>query len=1002
MRLFILFLFQFLIISAVFCQVIVNEGCNKNYSCLLDENGDAEDWIELLNASTDPINLLNFSLSDKPTQTQMWTFPAFTLNPGEREVIFCSGKNRFLGESFDFCLSQQNFNPTVGWNTHNLSTPFQWDGISNLILNICSFNNAGYTENSIFYQSDTPFPSTVVSFVDGSPAACSSNAGQLYSRRPNIRINGFQIGFGASMNSNTDYPAPYGNWYWGARHQILYRAEELIAAGVNPGNINSISFEVASTNSEFYNYIDFYLKETDLNELSSEFVPLNGTKFHTNFKLDGNGESVYLFSETNQLVSQLRVESPQKDITCGHSPDASGVIKWMVPSPNDVNQTSQVFIDTLIQPTISVPTGIKTAAFSLTLINPNSQSIPNKMVYTLDGSAPAFNSSAYTTPININSSKVVRAAVFPLNQNQGILPSKDRVATYLYNVSHKSPILLVTTDSTNLYGSSGIFDNYNSDWIKPAHASFLDSIPGHPLIFETKTAMRPDGGAGGSRSQPQHSFRLSFDHGALGERKIENQLIPDRDKRFLFSDIYLRNGSNQYLNLPYKDASQVRMMSEGTKNYYSAYRPVSVYINGQYFGLYELREKFNSEYFNIHDGATTDSIEILSLSYFYNLVLRALEGNVDNFFNSYEEFLNINPINTDFFEKADKIFDLKHYSDYIIGESYMGNVDWPGNNIKIYRSDKTQNRWRFCLIDLELSMQPNGWTSCVDNHIRYMLDQNPDNPYINIWLKSIKNNEYLRYFINRYADLLNTSYQTDTLLNLENRFYYSMVQEMPNEFARWGDPNNINGQMAAFNSNHQIFRDQLACRGEEVRADILNEFDLEKQIDIVLDVYPQSAGSIKLNTINPTIYPWNGIYFDGVAISMEAVPNSGHEFSHWLPNTHISDSLSSKFEGNIDSLLSNFTAVFKALPKPDGSEISFSLYPNPANEEITLAHDNKTLAKGCFYTVYDLNGRVILSGKVLNDNLQTQIPIQGLGASCYFIQISKNQEILETIKFMKR
>jgi hypothetical protein len=98
--------------------------------------------------------------------------------------------------------------------------------------------------------------------------------------------------------------------------------------------------------------------------------------------------------------------------------------------------------------------------------------------------------------------------------------------------------------------------------------------------------------------------------------------------------------------LPYKDASQVRMMSEGTQNYYSSYRPISVYINGQYFGLYELREKFNSEYFNAHDGADTDSLEILSLSYFYNSFLRALEGDVDNFFNSYDQFLNINPINS--------------------------------------------------------------------------------------------------------------------------------------------------------------------------------------------------------------------------------------------------------------------------------------------------------------------------------------------------------------------
>lgn len=231
MRYSILFIFQFIFILNFYGQLVINEGCNKNYTSLLDENGDTEDWIEILNASANAINLLNYSLSDKPTQPEMWSFPDFILNPGDREIVFCSSKNRFLGGSFDFCLSQQNFNPIVGWNTHYFSTPFQWDGNSNIILNVCSYNNSGYTENSIFYQSDTPFPSTLVSFIDGSPAACSSNSGQIYSRRPNIRINGQQIGFGVTMNSNTDYPAPYGNWYWGARHQILYRAQELIMAG---------------------------------------------------------------------------------------------------------------------------------------------------------------------------------------------------------------------------------------------------------------------------------------------------------------------------------------------------------------------------------------------------------------------------------------------------------------------------------------------------------------------------------------------------------------------------------------------------------------------------------------------------------------------------------------------------------------------------------------------------------------------------------------------------
>jgi chromate transporter len=82
-----------------------------------------------------------------------------------------------------------------------------------------------------------------------------------------------------------------------------------------------------------------------------------------------------------------------------------------------------------------------------------------------------------------------------------------------------------------------------------------------------------------------------------------------------------------------------------------------------------------------------------------------------------------------------KYFDLKYYADYIIGETWAGNVDWPQNNIKIYRSNTTNYRWRFCLIDLEGAMDPFGFSNAFDDHIAYVLNADPNNPYINIFLR---------------------------------------------------------------------------------------------------------------------------------------------------------------------------------------------------------------------------------------------------------------------------
>jgi hypothetical protein len=981
-------------------QVFINEGCNKNFQTIQDEDGDFPDWIELYNAGSQTVNLNSFSLTDNPAQAKKWEFINVSIAPGEFKTVFCSGKNRMGGIPFQFGLSQTDYNPSFGWNTHTLSTPFQWDGVSNIVLNVCSYNNAQYTENSIVRQTATPFASTLASFIDASPAACTSPAGALYNQRPNLKINNFQIGNGTIQNTNTEYPAPYGNWYWGARHQILILASELQAAGVVAGPLSTIAFDVVSTIGELYTYVDFSITPTAMTELTGVFMPENGFQLHTNFKIDTQGESILLLNPDEVVISQLPVQSPVRDVSIGRFTDGTDVLKWLTPTPAVTNNSATTYTDTLISPVFSFPSGVYASSFGVTITNPNSPS-NTKLVYTLDGSTPSFNSTAYTSPIAVNATTVLRAKVYPLTTDLELLPSDNTVATYLFNVSHTTPIILVTTDETNLYGANGIFDNYNSDWLKPAHAAYLSEVSGHPLAFETNTAIRPDGGAGGSRSQPQHSFRLSFAHSALGEKPVEYPIIPDRPYRTTYSDVYLRNGSNQYLALPYKDASQVRMMSEGTKNYYSSYRPATVYINGQYFGLYELREKFNKEYFEIHDGADPDSIELLSLSYFYNLVLRAVEGNVGNFWNSYDSFLALNPADANYFTQADNYFDLKHYTDYIIGESWMGNVDWPGNNIKIYRSDKTQNRWRFGLIDLELSMQPNGWTSCTDNHIRYMLDRDPNIPYINIWLRSITNEVYRNYFINRYADQMNTSYKNDKIQAFEQAFFNGMFPEMPMQYARWGDPNNIQGQMDGFIQNHLTFKSELACRNNIVRANLVSEFNLEKQITLQLSVSPDSSGTIKLNTIQPEVYPWTGIYFDGVPVTMNAIPKAGFLFSHWEPNGFITDTLNPVFEGNV-SENTPFKAYFNELPPPvDGPEIHFSLYPNPASNQLILSHDNKTQAEGCLFEIYDLNGRILHEAPIDFTSNTTLIDLSKLRASLYFVKIKKNSATVDVIRFIK-
>jgi len=996
---FIAFIF---LVSGVFAQVVINEGSNMNYSSIADENGEYPDWVELYNAGSDTVSLLNYSLSDKPNNPTKWIFPNIKLPPGGFKTVFCSGKDRRPISGFINVINTGYYVPSVGWNTHEFASPFFWDGFSNILINTCSYNSTGYTTNSVFNQTATDFRSTLFNVLDGSPASCTAGYGSRAFQRPNMKLNGVAVGTGTVQNSPTDYPAPYGNWYWGARHQMLILASELTEAGLLAGDITSLAFDVVSTDpNTFYDYVDISMKLVSVTELPSAFETVDTNNFlHTNFKISSSGEVIYLFSPSQFPLSSLFINCSDLDNSRGSFPD--GTLDYFLfqhATPSSTNNLSMPYSDYLLAPVFTVPSGFYESPVSVSINNPNVS--PSAIYYTTDGSEPTISSQFYTgEPINISSSLVLKAKAFAFD----ILPGPNAVSSYFFDVNHTTPVLSVVTANENLYGENGIFDNWMFDWEKTSYVEYFDST--HNLIFSQRAGIQIDGGWGGARYNPQHSFRVELDDPVLGDGPIYYPMIPDKPGRMKYSKFYLRNGSNQYLVFPHKDACQVSSMGAGLNNYYSAWRPISVYINGSYFGLYELREKLDLEYFGILDGADPEQTDILSISAWYGGVLRAVEGSVDDFYDDYSAFTILNPADTAFWNQADQYFDLTYYNDYIIGESWMGNTDWPWNNVKIYRSDKTNFRWRFCLIDQELAMDPNGWTDCFYDHIAYMKNYDPGNPYINVWLRGIQNDRFRNYFINRFADVMNTTYKNDVIISRENRMYNQTVVEMPAEYTRWGDPNNIQGQMTAFTNNHLEFQLQLATRTSQVRNHIMSNFGLPNQVGLTLNVNPEGAGKIRISTITPETYPWQGVYFNGLPVKIEAIAAEGFTFLNWANNGLISDTLNAVFLDTLNtsnifdlSFDAYFYDIYTSTSKLEKSD-DFSLFPNPANNTLFL-RSNKHFGSNLNYQIINIEGQIVGEGKLAEGNKEAAIGIQSIPPSVYLLRLRNSKEVIKQLRFIK-
>lgn len=972
-------------------QVVINEASSRNFSTLADGDGDLEDWVELYNAGSSAVDLQGWTITDNINNPDKWTFPSVTIPAQGYLVVFCSGKDRSFVEGHTLVGSYPGFTPDFSWNTHPFSDPFAWDGSSNLLINVVCTREGDPTLNSVFSQMTTEIPSSNTINAND-PQIYAAPHGTISYRRPLMRLNGITIGTQDWQNSVVQYPAPYSNWFSGAKHEFLLRAEELIDAGLTAGEINSLAFDVLTPNQGTYDALELRMAQVADTIISGAFHPMEDRfELHTNFKLSTEGETVHLFSPEQLLQSSLEVVQGAIDHSNGATTDGDGTdVLFATPTPGGSNNASPGLTGYALAPFITVPSSLSTTPLSVTILDINTGN--SEVRYTLDGSDPTETSTLYTGPITVAETSNLKARAF----KPGTLPSPSSTSSYLVGIAHTTAVLSVTTPTENLYGDEGIFTNWQFDTEIPAHADYFDTDG--QLLFSQRTGMQVDGGAGGSRGFPQHSFRLELDNGVLGDGTVEQALIPDRMDRTEYSRVYLRNGSNQYLILPHKDAAQVKAMAGATNGYYAAWTPVTVYINGGYFGVYEMREKYDEEYFGTLENADPDSMELLTLSLWNGGALRPNVGSVDGFWQDVIAFNALDPAQFDFWEQADLHFDLIYYTDYIFGQMWMANVDWPANNIKAYRSNITDQRWRFCTIDMEIAMAPNGQTGPDFNGVQFVAGQDQTIPYTNIWQRSINNPRFHDYFINRAADIMNSAYRNERILGIAQEMYDLTRPEMGKHFLRWAGPDTTT-RLIGFDANNNAFQNDLSQRTPIVRNHLQAHFDLPQQVDVTLEVHPAGAGTIRISTLQPDAYPWQGVYFDGVPVHIEAVPNEGYVFSHWASNELVNDTLNALFLDTLTTASTLFDAFFiedfTTVLEPNVHDVrALTIHPNPATTELIVSGFGEQ-----HYEVLDLRGSLLRSGTFAAGR---HVGIAGLAAGVYQLRVHDQAGNRETLRFVKQ
>jgi len=635
----------------------------------------------------------------------------------------------------------------------------------------------------------------------------------------------------------------------------------------NSSDLSSMAFLFFGMEDEHYTYATppSWFPEPEKNILSADF------------KLKRTGETIYLFNPAGGIIGQVQYPAINSDHCYARSTD--GDINWCVnnaPTPLAANDPNSCYTGYAETPVFSIPGGFYSITQSLSI---STTQLGANIRFTTNGDEPDNTSTIYSTAITLDSTRAIRARVFA----NGFLPGRTISNSYLINEQSHLPIFTINTDSLNLWDeNTGIYvlgpnadslwpylgANFWQDWRKPAAIEYFDKNKQKILHFNAEIEIYGNY----SRSEPQKSFEIHLkDKYEAGS--INYPLINDKSYITKYENIILRNSGTDWNVVHFRDALMEKIM----KNTYSGYlaaESVRLFLNGSDWGVYNIHEKNNHKWVETNYELKKGEFNFLSEQ---GSRITAEEGSDKDYWELYDYATNQSPVSDEFYNQINSKLDLKNFSDYFIAETYYNNGDWIGdwtNNIKIWKPITENGLWRYLLLDLDFGLGLFG--NVNDNRLEMARNPTANSHSSDIFDAILENPKFKNYFINRYADLLNTIYLPTNVESVMRSFKDSMAFDMNYHFTKWGSDTvswnyEINRMMSFASQRPDITRDMLKA-----------QFNLNGKISLTLQTSPPQAGRIEINTITPLTYPWTGIYFNGNPVTITAIPNPGFTFDHWV------------------------------------------------------------------------------------------------------------------------
>ena len=717
----------------------ISEMMPSNGSTLADGDGEYPDWIELYNGGAEPVCLEGWSISDDDANWRKWIFPNVTAAPGEYLVIFASGKNRSPEDG----ELHTNFRLKASGETVRLYRP---DGSVQSWMTCGSMRRDGSVTrrpDGRTTQRETPSPGAekaVVTTEEGTELEVSRA----------LTRNGMDLYISEILSSGTG-----SDWL------------EIQNAGAAEADLSGMGLSDDPLRPRKWLFPQGtllapggYLQITLAGKNGSITGPLCADLALS------DGETAVLALPDGTVLDSVAVRDQWRGISYGRADGYSEYRYFSQPTPGKPNTTAS-YAGRAAKVVYSAEGGLQEGS-GLTL---SLSAEPGMDIYyTLDGSQPTPSSAVYTSPLVLEGNTVVKAVAW----GDDYIPSLTEGKTYLFGVPHTLRLVCVSGDRSKLNGSGGMLNTGSKGTGCEVFVEIYEP-DGTQLIAQNCWFLLAGHGSRMEIAQKGFSLRARKQY---GDNLFRAPLFSRRDYTE-YKSIFMR-ASGQDAEKTHMQDSVLTSLAEDTDLLYQETECTVLYVNGEYWGEYNLRERISVECIcQFENWDDPDDVVLLEGGVGS---MMAVQGSANAYKALIAQVKKSDLTKDSAVEELRKYVDIENYLDYVAFQIYTANQDL--NNVRIYSIPAAGIPWRWVLYDLDLG---------------YLLDSNS----VSRWLKSggvgtittqdntlfialMKNAKIRDYFLTRMGRLLATTFSPENVVSRFMARAELIYPEMERTCVRWG------------------------------------------------------------------------------------------------------------------------------------------------------------------------------------------------------------------------